>query len=923
MPTPAPIFVMAFLSSVKPRSTWLATLAAKAVQEAAEAPQDIVDEEEQPVKKTHVSAAKKAMKTKKDKKTSANHDAEDKAAKAVTKKNMTLTSKILKGSRASVAPPPRSAGTGIQLPSTTPRIVSDHAHRPDPDLRDDEAPQVKADPKDDSNSSNDEEPAPVKDKGKGKAQDLHNLGAELDRDSDADADAGAGAGDEEKDDEDNDEEAAGAAEGEVAGEGDGSDGDDEGNVMIMDVDVNITPRKPASKRDASQSLLTDKHTSKAQRRTVSYSSAASSAASLPVPSCSLSPSDNLQELQGALRTTGGFACGNAFGTAPNMADFVPVDDVPPTETHGKGKVVMHTTSGMTNRAHSFPTVTESAISLFDVDGEWGVAGPFAVALEDDMDVIWDNDSRLLMLLEPIPTMSASAFPAFPPLILSHSGGSVAPSSTICIHLISYSTKQHLTPHALLLEVPLSLIPNTKPNDGDIILAYEHWKAASTARERLKAKYDAHDPKSPPLPSFPNVENCRAIYMNPSSFSNYNPLFLAAIQHPDILAYLEGDAGLGSAIYKKLWGSVKPGKATLGQLVERINTDQKKEEKRATKKKAGLPKSNLFYNPTAAFHRTTPESNDTTSGTPSSLTDSSENLLPTSSPSPIPPPMMATTMPVRGHHTAPKFNGKPEGLHRFFSEVEYLAARAQIEGRDLIRATIRYLNDSDWEIWRSSGDAADGDDWEAFKTCIGKLYPGSDNERRWCPSDLSTITALQSQTLMLTKDDLGVYHRKFLVPANWLLSKNSVSTQDVRRDYLAGFDPSTRQKIKDRLAMVHMQHHPDDPYTITEIYTEANFILGTSTPATLTTSSTSPTVSPTTPAPVKTESADIRALQAMMQQFMTIQQSHPQYPPPPPQYLYNPNSFYPYPPPQTAQAYAYQPIPPQQNYQYLSQPPQPS
>ncbi|KAG9218435.1 hypothetical protein CCMSSC00406_0007964 [Pleurotus cornucopiae] len=194
------------------------------------------------------------------------------------------------------------------------------------------------------------------------------------------------------------------------------------------------------------------------------------------------------------------------------------------------------------------------------------------------------------------------------------------------------------------------------------------------------------------------------------------------------------------------------------------------------------------------------------------------------------------MPICGHHTAPKFNGKPEGLHRFFSEVEY-------------------LDDSDWEIWRSSGDAADRDDWEAFKTCIGKLYPGSDNERQWCPSDLSTIAALQSQTPMLTKDDLGVYHRKFLIPANRLLSKNSVSTQDVGRDYLTGFDPSTCQKIKDRLAMVHMQHHPDDPYTITEIYTEANVILGTSTPATLTTSATSPTVSLTTPAPVKTKSAD--------------------------------------------------------------------
>ncbi|KAF4586472.1 hypothetical protein EYR38_010748 [Pleurotus pulmonarius] len=173
-----------------------------------------------------------------------------------------------------------------------------------------------------------------------------------------------------------------------------------------------------------------------------------------------------------------------------------------------------------------------------------------------------------------------------PPIETHGGLPPAPD-----HIrAAYSTKQHLIRYAVLLEVPVSLVPNTKPNDGDIICAYEHWKAASTARERLKAKYDTHNPKFPPLPPFPNVENTCAIYMNPSSFSNYNPLFLAAIQHPDILTYLEGDAGVGSAIYKKLWGAVKPGKATLGQLVERINTEQKKEEKRSAKKKAGPSKS---------------------------------------------------------------------------------------------------------------------------------------------------------------------------------------------------------------------------------------------------------------------------------------------------------------------------------------------
>ncbi|KAF9492241.1 hypothetical protein BDN71DRAFT_1451801, partial [Pleurotus eryngii] len=491
------------------------------------------DEEEQPAKKTCASAAKKTTKTKKEKKTSTDCDAEDKAVKAVAKKNMTLTSKILNESGTGVAPLPRSTSTGIQIPSTTPCIISDCAHHPNPDSGDDEDLQIDTNSKDNLNSSNEEELVAVKDKGKGKARDLHNLSAESDKDSDADADVG----DKENDDEDVDEEAAGAAEGEVAGVGDGS-GDDKGDATIMDADVNITSCKPA-KCDASQSPLTDKHTGKAQRCNVSHSSAAS----------------------------------------------IPVDDVPPIETHGKGKVVMHTTLGMTDKPHSvtmarfptlapilkiltrkFPTVTESAISVLDVDGEWEVAGPFALALEDDMDVTWNNDFKLFMLLEPLPAASTSAFPTFPPSLIStrfgssvaHSGGSIVPSSIAPSAFISsvsvatagalppapdyihaaYSTKQHLIPYAILLEVPVSLVPNTKPNNGDII----------------SAKYDAHDPKFPPLPPFPNIENTHAIYMNPSSFSNYNPLFLAAIQHPDILTYLEGDAGVGLAIYKKLWGA---------------------------------------------------------------------------------------------------------------------------------------------------------------------------------------------------------------------------------------------------------------------------------------------------------------------------------------------------------------------------------
>lgn len=45
----------------------------------------------------------------------------------------------------------------------------------------------------------------------------------------------------------------------------------------------------------------------------------------------------------------------------------------------------------------------------DVDGEWEVAGPFALALEDDMDVTWNNDFKLFMLLVSLSSSASEHF----------------------------------------------------------------------------------------------------------------------------------------------------------------------------------------------------------------------------------------------------------------------------------------------------------------------------------------------------------------------------------------------------------------------------------------------------------------------------------------------------------------------------------
>ncbi|KAF9497287.1 hypothetical protein BDN71DRAFT_1545421 [Pleurotus eryngii] len=472
------------ISSVEPRSTCSATAAA-----ATKAQQE--DNEEKPVesvKKTHASVVKKV---KKDKRCIlvALCDAEDKAASAAAKK-LTLTAKILKNNGADVALPPRSAGTGVQLGSATPHIVSDRARHPQ--SGDEEDPDDDEDPKNGEDSDVDEELAAIVDKGKGKARDLHNLGAESDKDSDADADA-KDAANEDAADED--------AKSEDMGVGDDGDGGLHG-------------------------YTSQGHYFQAQHRTASHTSASSVPEGFPSPP----PSDHLEDLQGASCTTGGFACGNAFGTASNMADFVHDDDVPTIHTHSSGKAI----------SRKYAIVAKSMISM------------------------WDG--------------------------VNNAGGLLpAPAYVIA----AYSAKPNLIPFTQLLEVPPSLVPNTKPN-VTLISAFDHWCAASDAPDCLRAAYNAYNakvPHLPPLPAFPSVEDACAVFVNTTSFSNYGKLFPFAIQHPAILLYLQGDVPSGSTEYAALWGTLKPGLKTLGIVMKKL-TDEKEKEEKKVKRKAEPSKLNL-------------------------------------------------------------------------------------------------------------------------------------------------------------------------------------------------------------------------------------------------------------------------------------------------------------------------------------------
>lgn len=218
------------------------------------------------------------------------------------------------------------------------------------------------------------------------------------------------------------------------------------------------------------------------------------------------------------------------------------------------------------------------------------------------------------------------------------------------------------------------------------------------------------------------------------------------------------------------------------------------------------------------------------------------------------------MPTRGHHSAPKFTGEGQFLSRFFDEIEALATAANLNDRDKILWTLRYAENAEYEIWSTGLPEASGVNWIAFKTAVTRLYPGSDDDRRYTVNNFESFCELHSRKVMRTKEDLGKYHREFLTISTFLKGKGRISEREVNKLYFSGFDSAFQQKIREHLQLRNPLHHPDDLYNVNDIYEVATFILDALVPTII--SNLMPSRDRPSPlSPVKQEPFDMSAIQA--------------------------------------------------------------
>ena len=210
-------------------------------------------------------------------------------------------------------------------------------------------------------------------------------------------------------------------------------------------------------------------------------------------------------------------------------------------------------------------------------------------------------------------------------------------------------------------------------------------------------------------------------------------------------------------------------------------------------------------------------------------------------------MAAARLPLRGAHGAPHFDGTPIHLNRFFDDVDlvyHLAGGAAPTDEEKIRQCKYYLDNGTFMVW----DGIQPPNppvlftWETFKDAIRGLYPGCEGGRLFSVRDLERLVADADRRGIYTRGDLGEYYRDFILIATHLRQQNRIEQGELNRLYIQGFGQITRAKIENRLQITQPNHHPEDPYPMTDVQAAVTFLLSHTSPM-------SPgTIPATTPAP---------------------------------------------------------------------------
>ncbi|KAG5348720.1 hypothetical protein C0989_008658 [Termitomyces sp. Mn162] len=129
-------------------------------------------------------------------------------------------------------------------------------------------------------------------------------------------------------------------------------------------------------------------------------------------------------------------------------------------------------------------------------------------------------------------------------------------------------------------------------------------------------------------------------------------------------------------------------------------------------------------------------------------------------------------------------------------------------------------------------------YQEWKAAVLRLYPGADTSACYNLGDLEQLVNQTFNSSLVTLKKFLDYYRDFQCIARWLLANGKLYHNEEHGLFQQGIPMSLWSKIICRLKSTLLDHHPEDPYNVDQVFEGTKWVQGTDTSTTKTSNGTS-------------------------------------------------------------------------------------
>ena len=187
------------------------------------------------------------------------------------------------------------------------------------------------------------------------------------------------------------------------------------------------------------------------------------------------------------------------------------------------------------------------------------------------------------------------------------------------------------------------------------------------------------------------------------------------------------------------------------------------------------------------------------------------------------PPAKSFMPLTLSRNAPVFSSDYIEFGNFFDNVSELIDRAGLKDPDKITWAVRYAG-SEAESWKQLPCMVSKDPktFATFREQVTSLYPTLNEDHRYTNADLTRLVDFTRMNGEMTRDDLGIYLRKFQAISGFLIAKERLYPRDRNLQCLRGFPGPMKKVMQRHLDVQKPQTRPSDGYEVRDIQKAADW-----------------------------------------------------------------------------------------------------